>query len=180
MSGAPSPEFNAADDRALFDRQPRESDQHWAGFVAYRDLGLSRSVEKAAIKIKKSPGHLFQVSRRWGWRVRVVEWDREVDRQNRSEALASIRQMRRRHLKLSEGMQRLALLELEKLIAAAEKQASAGQLTPGDITRLVEAATKIDRLNYEMPSEIVQTKTDVLDEEAIDARIAKLQEALAE
>ena len=76
-------------------------------------------------------------------------------------------------------MQRLALLELEKMIAAAEVKSSQGQLNASDITRLVEAATKIDRLNYEMPSEIIEERSGMTEAER-DARIAQLQDALAE
>ncbi len=177
MSGAPSKEFDAADDRPLFDRQPRESDQSFAGFVAYRDLGPSRSTEKAAQVVGKSHGHCQNICTRWGWRQRAAAWDRELDKKKRAEDLAAIGQMRRRHLKLSEGMQRLALLELEKLLTVAEKKGSAGQLTSGDITKLVEAATKIDRLNYEMPSEIIEERGGMTEAER-DARIAQLQAVL--
>lgn len=75
-----------AKDRHPWDRQPGESDQAWAAFVAYRDLGADRSIRAAVEKLEKPKTYnstAQQFSQKNGWRIRVEAYDREQDRLRR-------------------------------------------------------------------------------------------------
>ncbi len=147
--------------------------------MIYRDLGLSRSLAATGEKLSKSTKLMGDWSTKHGWRARAMEWDRTLDKRRREQALKAVADMKRRHLALAEGMQRLAQIELRKKLKAAEEAQSEGKLASRDIVQLVESATKLERLNLDMPSEIIEERT-TLNEAELDSRIEQMVQAIYE
>ncbi len=59
-------------------RQPREGEQAYAAFLAYRDLGPWRTHEATRLRLGKRPGYLKPIERwsaRRDWRLRAGAWD---------------------------------------------------------------------------------------------------------
>ncbi len=61
-----------------WERQPREGEEAYAAFLAYRDLGPRRTHEAARVHLGKRPGYLKPIER-WSslrdWRLRACAWD---------------------------------------------------------------------------------------------------------
>lgn len=134
-----------AQDRAAYDRQPDEGSKAWQAFVCYRDLGPDRS----HVKVKASLGkrNLYMIQRwsmLWSWRLRLAEWDREIDRRKTKTDFLEIEKMRRRHIQLATTLQGLGAVELNKLLAAAQA-ASSSSVTPADLLKILETGVKMER-----------------------------------
>jgi len=92
-----------------WERQPREGEEAFAAFLAYRDLGPTRTHEATRNHLGKRPGYLKPIERwsaRRDWRGRSCAWDAhlqsERDQVDREEAA----KWERRHLQaLEEGWQ---------------------------------------------------------------------------
>ncbi len=90
-------------------RQPREGEEAYAAFLAYRDLGPSRTHEATRKRLGKSPGYLKPIER-WSvlrhWRERSCAWDDHLQRERDKIAEEVAAQWERRRLQaLEEGWQ---------------------------------------------------------------------------
>ena len=162
--------FIAAPDREPFDRQPDETDQAWAGFCSYRDLGLERTVDKAVPVLGKKPSYRRVMegwSMRWGWRLRVVEWDRVADRKAREAQLEAIADTNRQMMTVAEGLWKLAGQDLmrwhEKLRQSQEEAEksetpAAPLLTAKETEALAATGIKLQRMLLDQPSEILEMR----------------------
>lgn len=87
-----------------WERREGETSKAFAAFCVYRDLGPSRSVEKAyrqgiGRESAKIPGYFFAWASRYGWEARGLDWDVHLDsvrRQGIEKAEGSVAM--RRHL----------------------------------------------------------------------------------
>ena len=163
-------------ERAIFERQPEESDPQWDSFITYRDM-KERSLEKVSKKLGKSR-HLME---RWSsandWRTRVEAWDMEVDRRRRRTELDAVEEMRRRQLQLATSVQGLGAMELQKIIVASQQSPNMPILSADQILRLVTEGIKLERINRDQPGEISETRNTVLDPDYVEARIEHLLKA---
>jgi hypothetical protein len=80
----------------------------------------------------------------WSWRLRLAEWDREIDRRKTKTDFLEIEKMRRRHIQLATTLQGLGAVELNKLLAAAQA-ASSSSVTPADLLKILETGVKMER-----------------------------------
>lgn len=78
-------------------RRETESDPAFEAFDTYMQMGLQRSLVKAAEKLGKSRQVLEEWSRKHEWRRRVTDWDRHSSREINRELLAGRAQMMKRH-----------------------------------------------------------------------------------
>ncbi len=147
-----------------YERRSNESDPAWEAFVLYRDAGLDRSLAKVAQALGKS----VQLIERWSsstrkeghdWRKRVIAYDMDVDRRKRIGDLKGIEDMRRRQTRLALLAQDLVSLELGKLVKGAKKHGDASTVDPGLVAKLLESATKLERVVRGEPGEIIETHT---------------------
>src|SRR5690348_9192686 len=87
MAGGNTRRREPDDDEKLaplpWERQPGDSPQSWAAFVVYRDMGPARSIRAVCSDMGKDRGTIGLWSKRHGWRARVEEYDREMDRVKR-------------------------------------------------------------------------------------------------
>ena len=89
-------------------RQPREPQAAYARFIAYRDLGTSRSLAAAAPLCGLSLGRLKQLSGGWRWSRRAQAWDRDQFLKRRNQQLEACEESRER-LRRSCGGLRIAV-----------------------------------------------------------------------
>lgn len=167
------------DSLELFEQQPKETSVAYEAFTVYKDLGPNRSIEKAARHIGKSNVLLQTWSIKWSWRVRILAWDRLLAKEARKEDIKAARDMRKRHIAISMGMQRLASLELTRLLEDAEAKSQTSRLTSAEVTRLFEAATKIERLNRDLPGDISEQRGSIVHVEGAKEKIDNLVSGLA-
>lgn len=126
-----------------WDRQDDEPEKAYSYFALYRDLGRTRTVAKVAAEVHKSRDYLHKLASTWRWVQRAQAWDREQDRLY-SEGLAERRRdMAERHARIASALQAKIVARLQSLDPAA--------LTPNDIARWLEVATRVERLALGLP-----------------------------
>jgi len=144
---------------ALWERQNGEGPQAFRAFAAYRDSGAGgarRSLTKTAQNLTKSDdlpysdGTLKQWSRQWNWQERAAAWDDEMDRQAREELAKGITEMRKKHVDIAREM-------LQKAQQALQQIAS-DEMTPKDVTTMVDVAAKLERLSRGEATERMEGK----------------------
>lgn len=133
--------------REPWERQPGETGPAWQAFQTYRDLGLTRSLTKAAQRLNKSRVLLGRWSVRWSWVSRAQAWDEEQDRILRDELLDASRKAARQHLAVASAMLTAAS---QAVVRFAQDSAS---LTPSETARFVETATRLHYLVVGEPTE---------------------------
>jgi len=123
----------------VWERQEGETAQAFQAFAAYRDMGAERSLAKVAQKVGKSKPLMERWSRRWQWVIRAEAWDDEMDRQVRRELEKGITGMRKTHADIAHAMLVKALRALQAIPAE--------EMTPRDISTMVDVAAKLERLS---------------------------------
>ena len=170
------------EDRALYERQPSELDEAWAWWMLIRDMTPPRRMNALAEQISRQPQYvekkidvnsilhrLYDYSRQWVWRTRINEWDLELDRQYRKTLLEDRKNMARRHVKLSQGMQQLCGLGLKTMLDKAEAAGKKISISATDIKNLIALGVQIEREAVGEPGAIVEERHLVSGEEARDA-----------
>ena len=133
----------------IWERLPSESSKAYAAFCIYRDMGPKRSIEKVQKKVGKKSGylrHLYRWSSKYNWFERAKAYDDYIEKKKREENEKAILEMAERHVKL-------AMAFLLK-IAQALQQIDPAQLSPSDMAKWLEIATKLERLSRGVPTEI--------------------------
>lgn len=122
-----------------WERQEGETAKAFEAFCVYRDLGIQRSIAKTGKSLGKTCAHLEAWSSKYNWVERATQWDAEQDRAVRQQQLDDIKKMRKRHADLAEAM----------LIKAARalKRIPDDEIKAGDVTRMLDIATKVERIS---------------------------------
>lgn len=137
-----------------WDRREEESSKAYEAFTIYRDMGTERSLAKVAEELSKSE----QLMKRWsythGWVERASKWDDEQDRIEREiaqkEQAKAIREMRKRHADLGQAM----LIKAARALARIPED----EIRPGDISRLVDTASKLERISRGDVGEVIEER----------------------
>ena len=142
--------YKAPPDTTPWERQDGESPQAWAAFQAFRDLGQDRTLRAAAEKIGRSRSTLTRYSMEFTWVDRAAAWDREQDRQAQKAQLAEIKKMRKTHADLGSAM----------LVKAAKalKRIPDDEIKAGDISRMVEVGSKLERIARGDVGEVIEER----------------------
>lgn len=106
--------LETSEQQRLWDRLPQESDQAWAAFREYRDLGLTRSVQRVADILARSTAHIFTYSSKYNWRHRVIAYEKHLDGQRLQVHEDAVRDMARRHAVAGEFIWRKAVKVIEQ------------------------------------------------------------------
>lgn len=137
-----------------WERQEGESTKAYEAFCTYRDMGRERSLSKVAAKLQKSETLMGRWSGAHEWVDRAAKWDDEQERIEREtaqrEQVEAIKKMRKRHAKLAENM-------LEKA-ASALAQIPEEEIRPADISRMVDIASKLERISRGDVGEVVEER----------------------
>src|SRR5262249_27838418 len=146
---------------SVYERQPGESRQALAAFIAYRDLGPARSLAKVGQKLGKSTTLMERWSARWRWTARAAAWDEELDRQARAAQVAAVKEMAERHVKLAKSLQFRAIERLNTL--------DPNELSPSEVLRYIVEAVKLERLAMGEPETVQEDRHQGGDgDEALD------------
>lgn len=132
----------------LWERQPGESSKAYAAFCVYRDLGPERSLEKARKNLGKTRVRrcLEEWSAKYNWVVRAQAYDDYIERKKREEKERAILEMAERHAKIAVAFQQKVVERLRGL--------DPDQLSPSDLAKWLDVATKLERMSRGEPTEI--------------------------
>jgi len=132
----------------IWERQKNENSKAYAAFCIYRDMGVERSIEKVYEKrSKRGPlSRLKNWSVKYNWVKRANAYDDYLERKKREKNEKEILEMAERHAKLAKAFQ--------QRIAQALQQIDPAQLSPSDMAKWLEIATKLERLSRGVPTEI--------------------------
>lgn len=137
-----------------WERREKESTKAYEAFCIYRDMGRERSLSKVAEKLQKSETLMGRWSRENKWVYRAAKWDDEKDRIEREiaqrEQSKAIRDMRKRHADLGQAMLIKAARALTKI--------PDDEIKPGDISRMVDVASKLERISRGDVGEVVEER----------------------
>lgn len=89
-----------------WDRMKGESEEAYRAFVAYRDLGVDRTLEAARQVLKKNSGYIRVIggwSGRWSWVERARAWDSHLQAERDKVAAAEARKWEQRRLAAREA-----------------------------------------------------------------------------
>ena len=137
-----------------WERQTDETPKPFEAFCTYRDMGTDRSIRAVAAKLDKSETIIGRWSSKYHWVDRVIAWDDEQERIEREiaqkEQAKAIREMRKRHADLASAM----------LIKAAKalKRIPDDEVKAGDMTRMVDVASKLERISRGDVGEVVEER----------------------
>jgi hypothetical protein len=134
--------MTTAPDREPWLRQPRESEEKFRQFAAYRDG--ERDLGRLAVRLGQPVERIRMTSSTWRWSERAREWDREADRRWLDDGQRRINAMRERQSQVVSALLNLGLRELAK---RAHESASTSEptATVRDIIDLLDRAVKLDR-----------------------------------
>lgn len=124
---------------AIYDRQPNESAKAFAAFSIYLNLTEARSITAVAKQVNKSRTLIGRWSGVHKWQERCRAWDSDVEQQEHAVLIRERIEARKRHRKL-------ALLAL-KQVATALPMLHPSQFSPGDVARMLECASKLERIS---------------------------------
>lgn len=118
-------------DRPLWEQQADESQTAYAKFLTYRDM------PRRSLADPELGSNAKELSRRWRWAERVLEWDRWLARQD-AEALVRERiQMNQRHRAIGRTAQQKFVSWLQGM--------DPSKLKPSEAVRLAELAIRVER-----------------------------------
>lgn len=137
-----------------WERRENESTKAYEAFCTYRDMGRERSLSKVAEKLQKSETLMGRWSGAYSWVDRAAKWDDEQDRIEREtaqkEQAKAIKEMRTRHAKLAEAM----LMKSARALARIPDD----EIKPGDISRMVDIASKLERISRGDVGEVIEER----------------------
>lgn len=135
-----------------WERQEGETVKAFEAFCVYRDLGKTRSQEKTAAQLSKSRQQICKWSAKYSWVERVGAWEEEQDRLIRIELTKDIGAMRKKHADIANAL----------LIKAAQalKKIPDSEIKASDISRMIETATKLERISKGDVGEVIEERTN--------------------
>ena len=140
-----------------WERLPTDTTKSFEAFQVYRDMGKDRSLMKVAAELSKSYTILSRWSAKHNWVERIQAWEAEQDRLIRIELAKDIGAMRKRHVSMAKAMLLKAGKALERI--------PIDEIKASDISKLVESATKLERISRGDVGEVVEERTTT---EAVD------------
>lgn len=136
-----------ADDREPWERQPGETPTQYSRFHAYLEAGPQRKVTTTADELGAARATLHQLSSLMRWRERAELYDAEQQRIRRARQAADAERFREAEARIAAGM----LGEVGKALRRLQSDA----IPPEQVPRWAEVASKLGRLAYGEPSDLV-------------------------
>jgi len=133
----------------IWERQPHESSKAYAAFCIYRDLGAERSLDKALAAANKKPTNRRHWARwmdKYNWLERARAYDDYLERKKREEKEKAILEMAERHARLA--------MAFQQRVAERLREINPSELSPSDMVKWLDVATKLERLSRGEPTEI--------------------------
>lgn len=130
-----------------------------------------RTFNGAARIVGKTVPMVHRMAKRNGWEERALAWDREVQRRIDQAELNEIARMARRQVSIAIGMQTLIAHDIGCMLKQAERDEYRARMDPeyerkpvmkpSDLSKMVDIATKLERLNRGEPSDITKTVASI-------------------
>lgn len=145
--------------KRTFDRYKRESSKAYKLFCIYRDLGYDRNLEKVVEIYKQtekksiSYSQVAKYSSQFNWKRRAEDYDEYLEQKLRQENEKKIREANLRHADVGKFMLAKAVEFLNSF--------DWNKATLSDVTKLIEVATKLERMGLGIEDK--QTVTNKLD-----------------
>lgn len=133
-----------------WERQLNESPQAFEAFAKYRDMGAARSTAKVSRQLCKSVTLMNRWSAEHNWVKRAAAWDAEKDRLAREAQVNDIIDMRKRHAATAKQMMDLADNALKTIDPTS--------VTTNEISRLVETASKLERISRGDVGDVIESR----------------------
>lgn len=133
-----------------WERQDNETPKQFEAFKIYRDMGEERSLTKVAQQLKKSTTLMGRWSGINNWVERCAAWDAEQDRLLRQQQLKDIKNMRKRHADIATAMIMKAAKALKKI--------KDDEIKPQDVSRMVEVASKLERISRGDVGDVIEQR----------------------
>ena len=134
----------------LWERQPNESAPAFEAFAMYRDMGVNRSIRKAAQNLNKAVTTLAEWSSKHEWVKRAAAWDAEQDRIARNELAAEMAATRKRQRKQARRMQEKGMELLESI--------SIGDAKLSEVVSLLKAGMEQERIAIGDVGEVIEER----------------------
>ena len=122
---------------APWNRQKDESEQAYAAFLIYRDMGANRSTEKVRQECGKNKRLIERWSSRWKWVERCRAWDNQLQEAAYAQAVKRVREMSNRHTKTALKMQVEAVEALKRM--------DPKDINPKNIVAFIREGTNLER-----------------------------------
>lgn len=130
-----------------WERQPEESAKKHAQFLTYRDIGMTRTLTKAAETLTLAYGHVRNLATWYRWQERAAAWDAHQTRQY----AAQLEEERR---KAAQDDARI-LRAMTGMVGQALPNLRPDRMTWTEFTRLVETTMRLRRGLYGDPTETI-------------------------
>lgn len=154
-----------------WDRNPSENDKSYRLFLAFKDMGRTRSyVAVLDLFPQLNYPAIAQLGLRYKWFDRAAAYDEHQDEKFRMKLDEEVLHAKIRQQKLGSMMSDLAEKGLKMLEEFPE------ELSPAEISKFAEIGTKIENLALGSSTEIKEAKIDAkigIEVEKIDPEIAK-------
>lgn len=134
----------------LWERQDGETMKQYEAFCIYRDMGMDRSQKNVAKELGKSEGLLSRWSSANKWVERAAAYDLEMERLARIQQQKDIAKMRKNHASIASSM----LVTAAKALKAMKPE----DVKPSDISRMVEVASKLERISRGDVGDVVEER----------------------
>jgi hypothetical protein len=157
----------------IFEQQPKESAKAFAAFSIYLSMGPERSLAMVGKRLGKSAGLIERWSRKYDWPGRVQAHATHMAVVEREASEAIVRSKSAEWLKRAEQVREREWQMHEQCIRAAEKALKAFMerekvyANLGDISRILEVASKLGRLAAGMATD----RTEVTGEDGGPIRV---------
>jgi len=133
-----------------WERQLGEGAKPFEAFKIYRDMGVGkRGIRKVVQELNKSHTLIARWSTEHAWVERVNQYDAHLDKLQLEKEEKERKEMSELHIKTARSMLSKALTGLQAI--------PANEMKAADITKMIEVATKLERLSRGESTESVET-----------------------
>lgn len=127
-----------------WDRQPGEPKGAYQYFCVYRDLGMKRTIQRAAEKCEVQVSYLTNLSAGWKWVHRADQWDAEQERERTRVARQKMALQARLEAGAVDDLIKAARIAARRLLVAVASERIV--LPPKTTMEPVDTAVKLKRL----------------------------------
>jgi len=146
--------------RKAWHKQHRESKQSFDYFQHYLALEGRRSVRRVKEDYGLDPSHkMDETATRWSWTSRARLFDEHNQTEIDLARVNAIVSMEKRQGEAGRAMQALAFIEMKKILEKAKAKKGAS-LSVGEVVKLYDVGSKLERLSLNEPGEIIRTQDE--------------------
>lgn len=156
-----------------WDRQPGEPERAFKLFLRYLAIGRTRNYIKVSQTTEINYPTVCECANKYSWNIRADKHDLVKEEEFKIKLDEEILQSRVRQQRIGQDMQKLADRGIKHLNECLDDNID--ELSPQDITKLIDVGVKIERLALNSSTEITESKVNAKIEmkvESVDPEIA--------